>query len=38
LEEGKDFDLSHLLVDGAGLKEIWRTLSDLKTELLVATV
>ena len=38
LEEGKDVDLSHLNADGAGLKELFRIMQDLKTEILQKSV
>jgi len=34
LEEGNDIDLSHLAIEGAGLKELFRIMAELKTEIL----
>ncbi len=38
LEDGTEVDLSHLQVDSAGLKELYRVMESLKTELLMKTV
>lgn len=38
LENGSDIDLSHLNVDGAGLKELFRMLTDLKSDILLKSV
>lgn len=38
LEDGSEVDLSHLQVDSAGLKELYRVLESLKTELLMKTL
>lgn len=37
LEEGAEVDLSHLQVDGAGLKELFRIMQELKTEIMQKT-
>lgn len=38
LEMGSDIDLSHLQVDGAGLKELFKWVADMKTDILQRTV
>lgn len=38
LEEGNDVDLGHMQVDGAGLTEMFRTMQELKKEILKKTV
>ena len=35
--DSKDVDLSYLQIDGAGLKDLYRTLVDLKDEILQKT-
>lgn len=35
LEEGNDIDLSSLAVDGAGIRELYQVITELKTELLM---
>lgn len=37
LEEGAEVDLTHLQVDGAGLKELFRIMQELKTEIMQKT-
>lgn len=38
LEQGQDIDLSYLQVDGAGLKQLFSWVADMKTDILQKSV